>query len=62
MTPEALGWNSELAHAWAGLAPHPPFAAAGDAAAGDAAGEGRTRAARVIALHRGATMLHDTVR
>jgi ribosome biogenesis GTPase len=63
MTPDALGWNSELAHAWAGLAPHPPFAAAGDAAAGDpAVGEGRTRAARVIALHRGATVLHDTVR
>jgi len=48
MTPDTLGWNEALGRSWSLLFPHPPFQA------------DLPHAARVVAIHRGSTVLHDT--
>ncbi|MDP2313043.1 MAG: ribosome small subunit-dependent GTPase A [Pseudomonadota bacterium] len=50
MSPFTLGWKEPDAQAWAVQYTHPPFSVDSDL----------PRAARVIALHRGATVVHDT--
>jgi ribosome biogenesis GTPase len=50
MTPSLLGWTERLATAWSHEHPSPPFSL--DPAL--------PRAARVVALHRGETIVHDT--
>lgn len=54
MSPLMLGWKDAIAHAWSLQFTHLPFSDP------DAADPDRARAARVVALHRGATVVHDT--
>ncbi|MDP2307723.1 MAG: ribosome small subunit-dependent GTPase A [Pseudomonadota bacterium] len=51
MSPFTLGWNDHFARSWSLQFAHPPFTGEPD----------QPRAARVVALHRGATVVHDTV-
>ncbi|MES2644270.1 MAG: ribosome small subunit-dependent GTPase A [Myxococcota bacterium] len=58
MTPLALGWNRHFADAWSVLYTHDPFVLPSALESGNTGA--LPRAARVVALHRGATIVHDT--